>query len=231
MVSGLSHDFNHVLDIIRRALAVLDLQENAPAAERRKYREMIEHAAVDGSQIVRRLRDYLAGGAGAKDLVDLGQVAHEAVEFTRPLWRARPGIEVIEDLQPAALVLGNANDLRRLLANLIFNAIEALGSGPGQIRVHTGPVPESANLPPRVCAAVEDNGPGIPPEALRNLFQPYFTTKPHGMGMGLFGAQKIAIEHGGTLDLVTQLGTPGARFQLELPAPAASAEMPQRETA
>lgn len=229
MVSGLSHDFNHVLDIVRRALAVLELQENAPAAERRRYREMIENAALDGSQIVRRLRDYLAGGTGVMAPVDLAGVAHEAVELTRPLWRVRPGIEVVEDLQPVPAVLGNANDLRRLLTNLIFNAIEALGARAGRIAIHTAPCPGAHA--PRVCAWVEDSGPGVAPEARRNLFQPYFTTKPHGLGMGLFGAQKIALDHGGTLDLVAQPVGAGARFQLELPALDAAARVPQLETA
>ncbi|HUX66707.1 MAG TPA: ATP-binding protein [Terriglobales bacterium] len=233
MVSGLSHDFNHVLDIVRRGLAVLELQEDAPAAERRKYREMIDRAAVDGSQIVRRLRDYLAGGVGAMGPVDLAAVAHEAVELTRPLWRARAGLEVVEDLQPAPPVHGSANDLRRILINLIFNAIEALGTMPGRIQVHTGPRPGAG--PAWAVAWVEDTGPGIAPEAQRKLFQPYYTTKPHGMGMGLFGAQKIALAHGGTLRLVSEPGT-GTRFLLELPARTeaaapVAAEPPRREIA
>ena len=233
MVSGLSHDFNHVLDIVRRGLAVLEMQEDAPAAERRKYREMIDRAAVDGSQIVRRLRDYLAGGVGAMGPVDMAAVAHEAVELTRPLGRARAGLEVVEDLQPAPPVHGSANDLRRILINLIFNAIEALGTMPGRIQVHTGPRPGAG--PAWAVAWVEDTGPGIAPEAQRKLFQPYYTTKPHGMGMGLFGAQKIALAHGGTLRLVSEPGT-GTRFLLELPARTeaaapVAAEPPRREIA
>lgn len=232
MAGGLSHDFNHVLDIVRRGLAVLDLQENAPAAERRKYREMIDRAAVDGSQIVRRLRDYLAGGGGMLEAVDLAAVAHEAIELTRPLWRARAGLELVEDLQPVAPVQGSASDLRRVMINLIFNAIEAVGSVPGRIVVHTGPRPGPQ---PGVWAWVEDSGPGVAPEARPQIFEPYFTTKPHGMGMGLFGAQKIALAHSGVLRLVTEPGI-GTRFLLELPvldvpaAPAAQ-DPPQQQIA
>ncbi|MGH9477858.1 MAG: ATP-binding protein [Terriglobales bacterium] len=217
MVSGLSHDFNHVLDIVRRAVAVLEIQEDAPVVERRKYREMIDRAAVDGGQIVRRLRDYLAGGAGAMGEVDLVQVAHEAVELTRPLWRTRPALEVVEDLQPVAAVYGSANDLRRVLVNLIFNSIEALGAGAGRILVHTGPCAPSATASSRICVWVEDNGPGVAASIRAHLFQPYFTTKPHGMGMGLFGAQKIALAHGGQLRLALE-NTAGTRIVMELPA-------------
>ncbi len=224
MFSGLSHDFNHVLDIIRRAVAVLELQENAPAAERRKYREMIERAAREGGVIVRRLRDYLAGG-GQPGPVDLAAIAHDAVELTRPLWRSRPGLEVVETLQPTPLVEGSAADLQRVLVNLIFNAIEAVGAAPGRITIHTERV---SGAPPGARAWIEDTGPGIPETSRAHLFEPYFTTKPHGMGLGLFGAQRIALAHGGSLRYVDTAGH-GARFVLDLPArPAADLAAPRR---
>ena|GEM_PF-2003361 len=227
MISGLSHDFNHVLDIVRRSVAVLDIMENAPAPERRKYREMIDKAAVDGGQIVRRLRDYLAGGAGRKTEVDLVQVARDAVELTRPLWRTRTSLAVVEDLAPVPLVRGSANDLQRVMVNLIFNAVEAIGSASGRITVRTRPGRGAA---PTACAEVEDTGPGISAEAQKKLFQPYVTTKPHGMGLGLFGARRIAQAHDGSLRY-TDGPARGARFILELPAaaePSAPAEVPPR---
>jgi PAS domain S-box-containing protein len=225
MFSGLSHDFNHVLDIIRRAVAVLELQENAPPENRRKYYEMIERAAREGGLIVRRLRDYLAGG-GQPGPVDLAAVAHDAVELTRPLWRSRPGLEVVEDLQPTPPVLGSAADLQRVLVNLIFNAIEALGATPGRIVVHTERI---SGAPPGARAWVEDSGPGVPESIRARLFEPYFTTKPQGMGLGLFGAHNIALAHGGAL---RYFGLPGhgARFVLDLPAYPANLAAPRRKS-
>lgn len=213
MFSGLSHDFNHVLDIVRRALAVLELHEDAPAEERRRYRAMIDRAAADGGQIVRRLRDYLAGG-GIRGRVDLTEVALEAIELTHPLWRGRAGLEVVADLEPVPGVEGQRNDLQRVLVNLLFNAIEAIGAASGRIVVHT----EADDR--HVRAWVEDNGPGIAPDVVARLFQAYVTTKPHGMGLGLFGAADIARDHGGTLRAASQPGR-ATRFTLELPrAPA-----------
>jgi signal transduction histidine kinase len=213
MFSGLTHDFNHVLDIVRRAASVLALQEDAPAAERRKYLEMIDRAARQGSLIVRRLRDYLAGGGPLAPL-DLAAVAHDAFELTRPLWRTRPALEMIEDLHPVPAVVGSAADLQRVIVNLIFNAIEALGNQPGRVVIHTEP---SSDSPPGARAWVEDTGPGVPQAARARLFEPYFTTKPQGMGLGLFGARNIAIAHGGSLRFVSPPGR-GARFVLEIPA-------------
>ncbi|MGH9476126.1 MAG: two-component system sensor histidine kinase NtrB [Terriglobales bacterium] len=209
MFSGLSHDFNHVLDIVRRALAVLELQENAPAEERRRYRAMIDRAAVDGNQIVRRLRNYIAG-SGAREPVDLALEVGEAIELTHPLWRSRPRLEVVAELHPVPAILGQRYDLQRVLVNLLFNAIEAIGTAPGRIVVHTESDDHS------VRAWVEDSGPGIAPEVLARLFQAYVTTKPQGMGMGLFSAGEIARDHAGKL---TVTSTPGVatRFTLELP--------------
>lgn len=219
MASGLSHDFNHVLDIVRRAVAVLELRADADPAERRKYLEMIDRAAVDGSAIVRRLRDYLAGGGPKAAAVDLREVAHEAVELTRPLWRERPGLEVLEDLHSVPAVQGSADDLRRVLTNLLFNAIEALSAGGGRITVHTG-LGDGAK--PDVVAWVEDDGPGIPPDVRARLFTPYFTTKSRGLGMGLFGAQRIALAHGGSLRF-SRIADKASRFTLALPREAGPA--------
>ncbi|MGH9412721.1 MAG: ATP-binding protein [Terriglobales bacterium] len=209
MFTGLSHDFNHALDIVRRALAVLDLHENASAEERRHYRDMIDRAAVDGSRIVRRLRDYLAG-SDASTQVALSDVAQEAIEITRPLWRNRPALEVVQHLQPVPAVKGQRSDLERILVNLLFNAIDSIGTNPGRIVIQT----ESDAK--HVRAWVEDNGPGIAPALLPRLFQAYYTTKPHGMGLGLFGASETAHQHGGTLQ-VTSDPHKGTRFTLEIP--------------
>src|SRR6185437_3329146 len=231
MISGLSHDFNHVLDIVRRSVAVLEMIESAPAAERRKYREMIDRAAIEGGQIVRRLRDYLAGGAARQTEVDLAEVAGDAVELTRPLWRNRTSLAVIEDLAPVPLVRGSANDLQRVLVNLLFNAVEAIGPASGRITIRTRP---GTGPQATACVEVEDTGPGVSADAEKKLFQPYVTTKPHGMGLGLFGARKIAQAHEGSLRYASKSGR-GARFVLEIPAAtepsAPAAEPPEREIA
>ncbi len=218
MISGLTHDFSHVLDIIRRANAMLELRQDASGADRRQYRQMIERAADDGAAIVRRLRDYLAGGTDLAGRVDLAATASEAIALTRPLWSVRPEIKLVETLEPVPAVQGNANDLRRVLINLIFNAVEALGAQGGQIEVHTGRAPAAPGAPAaRVIAWVQDSGPGIPPELQERIFQPYVTSKAQGLGLGLFSAQKILLAHGGKLSFTSGPGR-GTRFTLELPA-------------
>jgi len=211
LTAGLIHDFNHVLDVVQRAVAVLELQADAEPRTRQIYYQMIVQATRAGAAIVQRLRDYLAGKGGEHTSVDLTRLAREAAELTRPLWGSRPEIEWIEDLHPALLVKGNASDLRQVVANLIFNALDALsGQAQGRVTVHTGTCQTG------VVCWVEDSGPGPTLEAQRQLFQPYFTTKAQGLGLGLFAAQKIALAHGGDLRFSREPG--GTRFSLELPA-------------
>lgn len=210
MVAGLTHDFNNILGIVRRAVMLVEMKENEPVEERRKYLDMIQQAVLNGTETIGRLREYLSGGTGVMESVDLNKVAGQAIELTRPLWQVRSNVRVVGDLHPVPPVRGNAVDLRRVVTNLIFNAVEALGDNGGSVRVRTeadGPV---------VRCSVEDTGPGIPRDLQARLFQPYFTTKTSGTGLGLFGSQKIVLAHGGNLTFYSELGR-GTRFNIELP--------------
>lgn len=211
MVAGLTHDFNNILGIIRRAVTLIEMKENDPVEERRKYIEMIQRAVLNGTETIARLREYLSGGTGVMQMTDLNVIAREAVELTRPLWKVRPNVQVEEDLHPVPPVRGNPVDLRRVITNLIFNAVEALGEQGGRVTVQT----EAEGAVVR--CSVEDTGPGIPLELQARLFQPYFTTKASGTGLGLFGAQKIVLAHGGNLTFYSEVGR-GTRFNIELPS-------------
>lgn len=210
MVAGLTHDFNNILGIVRRAVTLLEMKAEDGVEERHKYTEMIQRAVLNGTETIARLREYLSGGTGVMQTVDLNLVAREAVELTRPLWKVRSNVQVEEDLHPVPPIRGNLIDLRRVITNLIFNAVEALGEQGGSVCVHT----EAEGAVVR--CTVEDTGPGIPPELQSRLFQPYFTTKTSGTGLGLFGAQKIVLAHGGNLTFYSELGR-GTRFNIELP--------------
>jgi two-component system sensor histidine kinase AtoS len=211
MVAGLTHDFNNILGIVRRAVTLLEMKADDPVEERSKYTDMIQRAVLNGTETIARLREYLSGGTGVMQTVDLNLIAREAIELTRPLWKVRPNVQVEEDLRPVHPIRGNPVDLRRVITNLIFNAVEALGEQGGRVCVRT----ESEGAVVR--CSVEDTGPGIPLELQTRLFQPYFTTKTSGTGLGLFGAQKIILAHGGNLTFYSELGR-GTRFNIELPS-------------
>ncbi|MCL7926383.1 MAG: HAMP domain-containing histidine kinase [marine benthic group bacterium] len=103
--------------------------------------------------------------------------------------------------------------LRRILENLVGNAVDAARAGGGHVTVNLAP----AGNGERVRIDVEDDGPGLTPEALARVFEDFFTTKPGGTGLGLSVARRLASDLGGSLKAVSVPGE-GSRFSLELPA-------------
>jgi PAS domain S-box-containing protein len=109
---------------------------------------------------------------------------------------------------------GHRNQLRQVIFNLIHNAIESMGNSPGRSRVLR--VMTETHGPDALIVAVEDSGPGIALRELDSIFDPFITTKPDGMGLGLAICRMIVERHDGKLSAFSD-GKNGARFQLVLP--------------
>ncbi len=210
MASGLAHDFNNVLNTITQATALMQINSDQSAEDRKKYLSMIERAARTGAEIIKRVRDYVRGGTGNPAAVDVSRVAKEAVELAEPIWRTHRGITVESRLSPVPPVWANASDLRRIFTNLIINAIQAMPSG-GRLTV------ETQDRDGTVYIRVSDTGDGISPEAQKKIFLPYFTTKAAGTGLGLSTAQKLLLGLGGNITFLTQPGQ-GTTFTVQIPA-------------
>ena len=208
MATGVAHDFNNVLDTIGQAVAVLDMKADAPAEERRQFFGIIRGAVQQGAEIVSRVRDYVSFRAGHWTSVDIAKLVEECVELTRPLWHPAR-VQMLYDWTNVPLVWANVSDLRRMFTNLIINALEAMPQG-GRMIVRC--YEENGNI--RV--SVTDTGSGIAAEHRKNIFRPYFTTKPEGTGIGLSGAQTIVRAHGGDIHFNSQVGL-GTTFWVTLP--------------
>jgi PAS domain S-box-containing protein len=109
---------------------------------------------------------------------------------------------------------GHRNQLRQVIFNLINNAIESMDNTMDRSRVLR--VMTTSHVPDAIIVAVEDSGPGISPTRLETIFDPFVTTKPDGMGLGLAICRMIVERHGGKLSALSD-GRNGARFQLVLP--------------
>ncbi|MBV9608398.1 MAG: PAS domain S-box protein [Acidobacteria bacterium] len=211
MAAGIAHDFNNVLDTISQATAVLELRGDKTGEERKVVFGMINNAVNRGTEIINRVREYIRGGTGQQTPVDVRRTIEEALELTRPMWRnVDKKVEVVRELAPVPMVMANAADLRRVFANLIINAIQAMPTG-GTITVKC----EENNG--QVIGLVRDTGVGIPPDAQKKIFMPYFTTKTTGTGLGLSVAQKIIVSQRGNLTFTSEPGQ-GTTFRVELPA-------------
>jgi two-component system sensor histidine kinase HydH len=150
-------------------------------------------------------------GPSALDLesVDLSRIINHVCELLRPEAAARQ-IEIIAQVQNGLPDLqADPVRLTQALVNLVINAVQAVERN-GLVEV--GVVRADA----AIAIAIRDNGPGISPEKLASIFEPYFTTKPEGSGLGLWIAQQIVTAHGGTLK-AQNAPERGAVFTIVLP--------------
>jgi signal transduction histidine kinase/CheY-like chemotaxis protein len=214
MTSGVAHDFNNLLTAILARIQLLNLGYLAPDV--RENLALIEKAALDAAEVVRRLQGFSRARreAGFTQL-DMSELCADVVELLRPLWNARrrhgkPAITVRLRASKGLTVSGDPTELREILTNLLKNSLDALELG-GSITV-SAEVREG-----RVRVEVADDGPGISRELQAKLFQPFFTTKgERGTGLGLCLSLQIAERHGGDLRLRSEVGQ-GTTATLELP--------------
>lgn len=209
MAAGIAHDFNNVLDTINQAIFLLEMNDDSPAAERKVYTDLIKKSVRRGAEISERVREYLRTGAGEHAEVDLRSLLDDVVEMTRPMWQIARKIEVRTHFGPVGKVLANPADVRRVFTNLIINALEAMPNG-GVLTLGCEEVAGKARV------LVEDTGHGIQREQAKKIFEPYFTTKKSGTGLGLSGAQKIITAAGGNIGFRSKVGM-GTCFIVELP--------------
>jgi signal transduction histidine kinase len=191
--ASLAHEVRNPLTAIR--LDLQRVQEALPA----DFDLYEDHArALDEIQ---RLNDTVESalasartGASQEVRVDLKGPIHAAAQASAPAF-TRNGAELTLDLAPPpSIVLGDEGALEQLFLNLLQNAAEALTVG-GDVVVTSNTEDGDA------VVVVSDSGPGLPPELLEKVFEPLFTTRPEGTGLGLTVARRIAMAHGGTLEL------------------------------
>jgi two-component system sensor kinase FixL len=167
--------------------------------------------------IVRRLRDFVGRGEAELQSEDVEQLLRSVVDLARADGIIR-GMELrLEPSAHPATVLADRTQIQQVLLNLIRNAAESIAgseigrAGQGVIRIATIVRP-----PEGTFIDVIDNGPGLDPEIADRLFQPFVSTKPAGMGIGLTICHTIAEGHGGGLSAEPVAGG-GLRFRLSLP--------------
>jgi len=215
LAGGVAHDFNNILAAILGRAQIL-LQQTMDE-DRRQQIEVIERAALDGAQVVRRVQEFTRVRQDEHFAVlALEDVVRDVFELTRPAWEAetkRRGITLRTalDLRAVHPVAGNASELREVLTNLVLNAVDAMPWG-GTLTIST------ADEGAQVCVRVADTGVGMDAETRARIFDPFFTTKPvKGTGLGLSVAYGIVTRHHGRIEVETEPGK-GSTFTIWLPA-------------
>lgn len=213
MASGVAHDFNNVLTVILgRAQLLLSRSRDLRSEGGEQALRVIEKAARDGVETVRRIRSFSRRETQApRELVDLNAMIQDALEFTRPRWHMRtPQISVSTELAQLPPVRGNPAELREVFVNLIFNALDAMPEG--------GTLTATSSLARDIIdVTIADTGTGMSDGVKRRIFEPFFTTKgERGTGLGLSVAHGIVASHGGTIDVESKVGR-GTRVMCRFP--------------
>jgi signal transduction histidine kinase/CheY-like chemotaxis protein len=222
MASGVAHDFNNLLAAILGRAQLLQAEITDPRLA--PWLEVIERAALDGAQAVRRLQEFTRVRRDQPFVrVDLNQVAREALEITQSRWgddarRRDVTIEIRTAFAAVPEVVGDPGELREALTNIILNAVDAMPAG-GLLTLATAAAPGEVQL------TVSDTGVGMTPTVRPRIFDPFFTTKgPQGTGLGLAMTYGIVARHGGRIEVESQEGR-GSTFRLTFP-PASSPASP-----
>lgn len=221
MVAGIAHELNQPLNFIQ--LAVSNLKERAARDSLDKDRldqklgQVLSHVNR-AAAIIKQMRVFGRTSSEPSRPVRITEVVDAVLTMVRPQLAGR-GIAVdTAALDPALMIQARPNLLEQVLLNLLLNAEHAIGARiegepghPGRIKLATE---VEGN---RVALIVDDNGTGIPPEALKKLFEPFFTTKPpkEGMGLGLSISYEIVRDLGGEITAANH--GDGARFTIRLP--------------
>ncbi|HEY8254996.1 MAG TPA: ATP-binding protein, partial [Rhizomicrobium sp.] len=200
MASTLAHELNQPLTAIASYLnGARRLLDRGRPEDRDQIRHAMDSAAdqaLRAGQIIKRLREFVARGESDRHAEDLRRLIEEASALAL-VGVKETGIRVTYKFDPrVGLVMVDKIQIQQVILNLMRNALEAMLEAGGRKEMHISTRPLDGNM---VEVAVADTGPGIAPEIMARLFQPFVTSKAQGMGVGLSISRTIVEAHGGTL--------------------------------
>ena len=234
LATGIAHDFNNLLTVIQGHTSLLEMfVEKVDDEKATESLDLIHSASLQAVELSKQLLLFSRQEPVNLERCNLNEVVSEFVKMMR---------RVVEETIDLEIQLGHGLDqieadrsmLGQVMMNLIVNARDAMPDG-GKITLSTSVHSLSAdggNLPPGdyACLSIKDTGSGIPADKLPKIFDPFFTTKEKGKGTGLGLANVAAIirEHGGQIDVSSQVGE-GTNFEILLPAMLGLQSLPEIE--
>jgi two-component system, LuxR family, sensor kinase FixL len=230
---SIAHELNQPLTaILSNAQAALRFT-SAPTVDLEGVREILRDIVADdqrAGEVIWRLRALFERGEAKSEPLVTGTLVRDVVRMLRSDLISR-NVNVTLDLDPTLPAIhGDAVQLQQVLLNLIFNACEAMANSERSARALL--IRTELSAPAQVAVSVVDGGPGIAPERLQKIFEPFVSSKPLGIGLGLVISRSIVAAHGGRLWCANN-EVRGATFTFTIPcepAPAA-ADVPDRVTA
>lgn len=233
LAGGIAHDFNNLL-VAMLGQSTLALAKLSPDHSARLHIEKSVKAAEHAAHLTRQLLAYSGRGQFEKHTINLNALLQDNLHLFQI---AIPKHILLQQefSEPLPAIEGDLGQIQQVVMNLIINAVEAIGDQTGVVRLHTS----SQTINPRaqgmtfygdsplqsgfyVCLEVEDNGPGMTAETQAKIFDPFFSTKFTGRGLGLAAVLGIVRGHKGGLQVSSETGN-GTTFRLFFPAAQATA--------
>ena len=225
LASGIAHNFNNIIGAILGYSEMVE-PELAPGSKPAQHVDEIRRAAERGRDLIDHILTFGRRRAGRVQPIQVRALFEESGSLLRA---AFPGVElVIEDVTADIVVSGEPAQLQQVILNLCANAAQAM-DGHGRVHLTAGQKDVVSRLllshgelaPGRyVWLAVDDTGPGFDEAVARRLFEPFFTTRVAGTGLGLATVREIVRDHDGAMNVQSKPGH-GSRFEVWLPPAAA----------
>ncbi len=214
LASGVAHDFNNTLAGILGRAELMQRLANDP--EIKRGLDIIIQTATDGGKTVKRIQDFARQRRDHDfEPVAVDELLMDVNEITRPRWKDRAqasNVHINLNLQidTHAFVMGDPSELREVLVNMVFNAVDAMPEG-GRLTLSAEALEGSIEI------AISDTGIGMSSDVRSRIFDPFFTTKGKaGMGLGLAVCYGIIQRHDGTVEVDSEAGQ-GTTFRIRLP--------------
>ncbi len=216
LAGGIAHDFNNFLTIVQGNIELAKMRLH-PGAPVREILDQTESACERAVFLSSQLLTFASGGAPIRRVVAISKLVLDAVQLARAGAPVSITVDLAQDLWPAEV---DSGQIGQVLHNVLLNAKQAMPEG-GIIEVCAENMrlggAEERNAERHVRISIRDYGCGIPAETLPRIFDPYFTTKRSGSGLGLATAYAIVNRHGGHLSAQSKYGE-GTTFTIDLPA-------------
>jgi len=215
MSHGLAHDLNNTLSPI---VGYTQLLEKALglAPDHQEWVAAISQNASDAAAVVQSLQRFTGQrDEAAMECMDLKEIVQQIPHLTRPKWKDEPqksGVEIdfhVQSGEEPSLIQGSPVEMRQMLVNLVFNAIDAMPEG-GTINVSLRSTDESVTM------RVSDTGLGMTDDEQRRCLEPYYSNSPNGSGLGLSVCYGIVQKHNGSISLSSRSGA-GTTFEISFP--------------
>ena len=213
--ASIAHEINQPLGAILTNTETAQLMLQSPSPDLGEMKEILADIWRDdrrASEVVRRLRSFVSKAPFQRQEFDVNDVVVESVKFLSAQARSREITMRCEPTRMPLRISGDPIQLQQVVSNLVLNAMDAVLDMPRAQRAVTVTTTTRGRRSAEIY--VKDTGPGVPPEVAARIFEPFFSTKNHGMGMGLSIARTIVTAHDGQIDFENRNG---AVFRIRLP--------------